>query len=101
MSPHTLAEELVRLSSEYSTMSEERAQIEQRRPFKWTELRADAKSVKDADVMYEMTDDGQRLIYLKRVMEGYEQRMSAIKNTLQTNIAEMRNLNTSYGRQEA
>lgn len=82
MNPHVLAEELVKLSAEYSLMSEEFAKIEQRRPFAWSEIRATAKSVKDADMAYDMTEDGQRRIYLRHIMAASEKRQSAIKNQL-------------------
>lgn len=77
-----MAETLIRLSAEFSTMSEEMAGIEMRRPVKWSEIRAVEKTDKSADNAYDATEDGQRRIYLKRIMDASTRKQSALKNML-------------------
>jgi len=70
------------LAAWYDSYSEELAGIEQRYPAIWTKIRGDVKSVKEADMLYDQLEDGQRRIYLKFKMKSLEKSISALRDRL-------------------
>ena len=70
------------LAAWYETYSDELVYIEQRYPKDWTEIRKECKSVKEADMIYNQTEDGQRRIFLKYKLKSLEKSISALKDRL-------------------
>ena len=70
------------LAAWFEKYSTELAQIEKRYPKVWTAFRKKCKSVKEADMEYNQTEDGQRRIELKFKLKSLEKNISALKDRL-------------------
>jgi len=70
------------LAAWFERYSTELAQIEKRYPTDWIKLRKTVKSVKEADMRYNSTSDGQRRIELKFKLKSLEKNISALKDRL-------------------
>lgn len=90
---HAMADEVVRLSSEYSTMSKELAAILTIKAVRWATFRAEegVKSDKAADKKWEASREGIREMQLKLIMKASEKRQSALKAMLRVLESEARN----------
>lgn len=71
------------LAGWYSNYSQELAEIDKRRAFVWLEIRKTVKSTKEADILYDQTEDGQRRIELKYKLKALEKNISALRDRLQ------------------
>lgn len=93
LNPHQMAEEVVQLSTEYQTMSEELSHILQFKASKWAVLRSTegVTSDKQADRMWERTAEGIREMQLRLIMKASEKKQSALKAMLRILEAESRN----------
>lgn len=91
--PHELADSVVVLSSEYSTMSEELADILKIKASKWAMFRVeeDIKSDKQADRRWDSTAEGLREMQLRLLLKASEKQQSAIKSLLRILEVEGRN----------
>ena len=92
MNPHALAAELEKLSGEFSAMTEEAARLDMARPLALMEYRATVKTQAEAVNLWEASERGQRLIYLKWILDANSKRQSAIKAVLRNAENEARNL---------
>jgi hypothetical protein len=88
-----LAADLERLTAEYERMKEQYAALDARRGIERLELRQTAKTMAEADMLYDASENGQQRTLLKHKLDIYEQKLSAKKNLIQLTIAEMRHLN--------
>jgi hypothetical protein len=90
---HGMAEEVVRLSGEYSTMSEELAAILTMKAIRWSTYRTQegVKSDKQADKIWDATNEGLREMQLKLILKANEKRQSALKSMLRILEGEARN----------
>lgn len=91
MNPTELAERRVRLSAEYSRMSEELGDILTIKASKWAEYRSTVKSDKAADRIWDATDGGLREMRLRLKLKAYEKQMSSIKTMVDVLTGEARN----------
>lgn len=91
MTPHELGEKKLELSAEYERLSELLSELDKKRPFQWVEVRKTCKSVKEADMLYDMSEDGQATITIKSRLQAIEKRVSAISSMLYILNNEARN----------
>lgn len=91
---HQLADEVVKLSGEYSTMAEELSAILSLKAVKWAMFRVEegCTSDKQADKKWDRTAEGIREMQLKLIMKASEKRQSALKTMLRLMETEARNL---------
>lgn len=80
MNPNEAAEKRMTLSEEYSRLSDEMGILEQKEAQYIHTFRADHKSDKSAQRAFDVTTEGQRLIYLKRHCKGLEKDISGLNS---------------------
>lgn len=89
--PRELAEERLKLSADYFKMSEALGGLLTKKTVKWSELRANTKSDKQADMQWDATDEGREEMRLRLMLKATEKQMSAIKTMLEVMQGEARN----------
>ncbi len=91
---HEMAENVVTLSAEYSTMSEELADILTLKAVKWAMFRTEegCTSDKQADKKWDASAEGLREMKLRLIMKASEKRQSALKTMLRILENESRNM---------
>ncbi len=82
LTPHLTDTYRTVLAAWYEKYSEELTGIEQRYPAEWTAIRSGCSSVKEADMVYNQTKDGQRRIELRFKLKSIEKMISALKDRL-------------------
>ncbi len=60
------------ISEDYFKLSQELAEIAERKAMEWLKLRQDAKTNAEADKVWDATADGRREAYLKIYLKGLE-----------------------------
>jgi hypothetical protein len=63
----------------YEQYAREFAHLKKNRAVEWLELRKEAKSIKETDMLWDASSNGQRYNELKALMEGLSKVMSAEK----------------------
>lgn len=66
----------------YEKYSEELAEIEISMPAEWLKLKQDCKTNREADLRYDMSDNGKRRIKLKYTLKATEKLISALRDRL-------------------
>lgn len=89
--PRQMAEERLKLSDDYLKMSEALGAILTKKTVKWSEIRANCKSDKQADMQWDATDEGTEEMRLRLMLKAVEKRMSALKTMLEVMAGESRN----------
>jgi len=82
LTPKLTSDYRLLLAAWYEKYSEELGEIEKRYPYDWTKIREDCKSVKESDMRYNQTDDGQRRIVLKFKLKSIEKMIGALKDRM-------------------
>lgn len=82
MNPNEAAEKRITLSEEYSRLSDEMGELEQDEAHYFVDERESHKSDKACQRAFDATDEGQRLIYLKRHLKGLEQQLNALSSLI-------------------
>jgi len=77
--------------AEYEKLSMKMAELEIARAIKWPDFRKDAKSVKDAEMEWDRTEEGQEIIYLKHKLKSTEKKISALSARMRRFELEARN----------
>lgn len=77
--PLEISERNRELAFEYRNYANEFAKLKSEKAVVWLAIRKDAKTNKEADMLYDATPDGQRLIRVKYIMDGLSRQMSAEK----------------------
>lgn len=92
LSPRQLAEDRVRLSAEYATLSEELAAILTIKASRWAIFRADpeCKSDKVADRKFDATPEGIREMQIKLKLKAFEKQLASMGSLLRVIEAEGR-----------
>lgn len=80
--PHEISERLVKIASLYSTYSAEISVLKRDHAGRWLTLRKEAKTNKEADMLFASTQEGQREIELSYLLKGFEKEMSALRTHL-------------------
>ena len=80
LTPAEAAEKRIKLSEEYSRLSDEMGLLEQKEAVFFHEKREGYKTDKAAQIAYNASQEGQRLIYLKRHCKGREKEISALNS---------------------
>lgn len=89
--PGEAAEKRIILSEEYSRLSDEMGELEQKVAMYFVTHRVDYKSDTACERAFDATEDGQRLIFLHRRTKGLEKEISALNSYLRTKENEARN----------
>lgn len=76
---HEISEKNRLAAQLYQSYSKEFANLKKNRAVEWLELRKQAKSVKETDMLWDASINGQRFNELKALMEGLSKVMSAEK----------------------
>lgn len=76
---HDISEKNRQAARLYQQYSQEFARLKKNRAVEWLELRKEAKSVKECDMMWDATENGQRFNELKSLMDGLSKVMSVEK----------------------
>lgn len=92
MNPTILVDQLMKYTDEYSKMAEELADILTFKATKWSVLRTEASSDKQADKEWDATAEGLREMKLRLLMKASERQQSSIKTKLRIMDTEARNL---------
>ncbi len=92
MNPHELAEKMVLLSAEYSSASAELGKLKAQKAVKWLIARKDAKTDKEATMIYESSLEGQKETILTYKCKGLEKEISALKTQLRLLDSEARGI---------
>lgn len=88
--PGELSQIRTYLAGEYGFFSTELNKILIRRSSKWFELRSVARSDKQADLLWEQTDDGAREREIRFMLKSIDKMSSAIKTRLEVMAGESR-----------
>lgn len=91
MTPDELAQERLKISDEYGKLGEELCRIKEMKSELYPILRADCKSIAEADRMWEMSADGLKEYKIKMKMSSKEKKMSAIRTLLDVRNNEIYN----------
>lgn len=78
MNPNEAAEKRILLSEEYSRFSDEMGELEQDEANYFVDEREGHKSDKSCQRAFDATDEGQRLIFLKRKTKGTQEVLNAL-----------------------
>lgn len=82
----------VKLSEEYARLSDEMATLEQNEAVYFHTRREELKTDKAVQRDWNATEEGLRLIYLKRHVKGVEKEISALNSLIQVANNQARNL---------
>lgn len=79
MNPAILAEKNVKLAAEYESLSDEYARLRQRHAVRWLEIKheKEKRTVEETNKLWDVTEDGQKMIALKCKLEGLEKVIDA------------------------
>lgn len=89
--PSMLVEIRTDLSRLYATLEGTTSLIEQRFPAVWLSIRETTKTDKEANIRYDMTQDGQDKIALKATQKGLEKILSALNQQIAVKRDEAKN----------
>jgi hypothetical protein len=89
--PHELADSRITLAADYAFFSEQLEEVLAKKPAVWGTLRAQSKSDKSADRLWEASADGIKEMQLRLRMKAIEKKMSAAKTMLDVLQGESRN----------
>ncbi len=92
LTPGQMSEALVQQAHDYSTLSDQLAEILKVKPFKWLELRATVESDTRAERLWSATEDGVAEMVLKLRLKAIEKVMSSLRTRLRVLELEVRNL---------
>lgn len=79
------------MSVEFGKISDRLGELSQGRAITWLQFRADSKSARHADILWEATPEGQEELKLKFQARGIEKEISAISSLLRIKELEARN----------
>jgi hypothetical protein len=84
ISPHELAESQYTMSQEYSKLSAELGGLRKNKSIAWLELRKNCDTDKQAEMLWESSEEGQRATQIPFILKGLEKEMSSAKALLKT-----------------
>ena len=90
--PQQLATKRRQLAQEYNLKMQEIAKIEKLKAFEIIELMSEHKTVSKAELFYNTTDNGQKLIELKYFSKGLIELMRSIKSEIDIKANEAYNM---------
>lgn len=79
----TLSLKILELGREYSQIMKELGEIKQKKSLEIISLLPQCKSIKEAELKYSVTEDGQRETYLNYYSKGLIEEMRAAKQRVQ------------------
>lgn len=77
--PHEISERNRDMANTYMGYAREFSLLKKNHAVEWLELRKTSKSVKETDMLWDATPNGQRYNELRALMEGLSKQMSAEK----------------------
>ncbi len=91
MTPHDLADELVKMAQSYSKAGELKIGLIRNHALYYQSFREDHKSDASLERAWELTDDGLNLLEIGQKLKNIEKKMSAIKSLLRVREGEAQN----------
>lgn len=80
--PHKISERNLELARQYSLAAQELGQLKKNAGVRWLLFRKDAKTDKEANMLYSASVDGQRETELSYLLKGLEKELSAGRSHL-------------------
>lgn len=77
--PHEISERNRELAQQYRLYAIEFSKLKKNHAVEWLELRKTAQSVKETDMLWDASENGQRYNELRALMDGLSKQMSAEK----------------------
>lgn len=91
LSPKQTDDLRIELCARYQQYSDRMIELEIARAEIWPDIRKSAKSVKDAELEFDRTDNGKEIIFLKYQLRATEKKISALRDRMQRYNNEARN----------